>query len=100
MNKEDLPGYREALRLGYTLARYTGNGAQAWYDKGDITLVVKTRIVDNPAIYPDYTAELFACPYRMIQLHTGEFSFPNRNFPEFERQITEVVNVIKKHLKE
>lgn len=85
--EDTLPGYKEALRLGYTLATYSADRSYAVYCSRDMTLVVRRGVSGCRE-----TAELCAFPIGALKLTTGDFTFPNKNFPEFERQVREILN--------
>jgi len=73
---QNLPGYAEALRLGYTLHSYASNQMRANYTKDGVSLTV---LADRRA-----TLTLFI---GLVRLTIDEFQFPHPNFAAFERQI-------------
>lgn len=75
MNKE-LPGYDEAIKLGYSLYCHSGNKLSASYFKESLCLTVRV----------DGTADLSAC-YKMVELKVNTFSFPHKLMRIFEEQI-------------
>jgi len=74
--REALPGYKEAVGLGYSLNAYAGSKKMALYSKGRLSLKV----------YSDNTAEILG-HYKIIQIHTPKISFPHPRFQMFENQI-------------
>jgi len=80
MNKEDLPGHREVKDLGYTLDFYSGNFRSATYTKEGIVL--------NLVYKEDNSLEArLGFIWKLVKIETLNFSFPNKNFKIFEKQI-------------
>ena len=82
MNKYDLPGYNEAINLGYSLYCHQPKGSCATYNKGVLGLT----------IYKNGTAKLTAM-YKMVILSIESFSFPNKNIKLFEEQILKCIPI-------
>lgn len=83
--EDALPGYHEARRLGFTLTTHAANRNSATYQKGDKTLAVSRNSEG------DVFATLNAYPHGIIHVEIPRFSFPNENFPIFERQMDNVL---------
>lgn len=80
----DFPTFKEAVKLGYNLYSYSGDKTIVTYFKDKVCLT----------IYDGKEAELHST-YKMIQLKTGKFSFPHKNFYIFENQILHLLNGVK-----
>ncbi len=78
---ENYPGYEEAQKLGYSLYCHNGDKSSVSYGKGKLCLT----------IYNGIEAELHSS-YKMIQIKSGKFSFPHKNFHIFENQIMNLLN--------
>ena len=78
---KDLPGYEEAVNLGYTLYCYSGLKESATYNKGRLSLIV----------YKNNTATLMSS-YKMVIMKVENFSFPHKNIKLFESQIEVCLN--------
>lgn len=80
---EDLPGYFEAEKLGYTLFSYGSAREDANYLKDRIML----------SVYKLGTAKLsHSCG--LIILSTGILCFPNKNFHIFEKALLKIINEV------
>jgi len=88
--EEALPGYYEALKLGFTLKVHTGDRNAATYQKSD-------KVLDIVRLGSDVFTTLHAYPYRLVHVEIPRFSFPNSNFPIFERQMDDVLLWIALH---
>ena len=87
MSKDNLPGIKEVTELlGYELSSYTADGATAYYSKGELTLKVSV-FTDESKI-----AMLFALR-KLVRINVGPFSFPNKNFEIFEKQLLDVIQI-------
>ena len=75
----NLPGYDYAIKHGYSLASYAGNGDAAEYIKDEITL----------SIYSGGSARLWAI-VGLVELNIGPFSFPHPNTEKFFAAIKRV----------
>ncbi len=82
MSNEDLPGYEEATRLGFSLVYHSGDRRGAGYEKQGIHLDV--RITTNTQL-----EATLSCIHRLLLITTQGISFPNSNFKLFEGQISE-----------
>lgn len=78
----ELPGYNEAYKLGYTLYIHSGNKKSATYIKDGIGLTV----TDNGK------ATLSAI-YKMVVLKIDSFSFPHKLIHTFENQIKDCLPI-------
>lgn len=76
----NLPGYDAAEALGYSLCSYSSNKESAIYTKGKLQLTIdkegKTKL---------------QAVYKMIILHIGWFTLPNKNFKLFENQMLQLL---------
>lgn len=74
-------GQDEVEKLGYTLYCHNGDKSIVSYGKGKLCLTIYNGIEAN-----------LHSSYKMIQIKTGKFSFPNKNFHIFENQIIDLLN--------
>ena len=75
----DLPGYKEALDLGYSLNSHGGDRKSATYVKEGVFLTIW---------YKDSNLE--ACldfVWKLLVIKAPNFTFPNINFELFETQV-------------
>ena len=75
----NLPGYEEAISLGYYLNYYAGGGNSATYTKEGIQLTIKYK-GDSLEACLEYI-------WKLLVIKAPSFSFPNKNFKEFESQM-------------
>jgi len=75
----DLPGYKEALDLGYSLNYHGGDRKSATYTKDGIHLTIRYK-KDNLEAYLEYI-------WKLLVIKTPNFTFPNKNFGIFENQV-------------
>lgn len=73
---QDLPGYKDAYKLGYSLYSHSGDKKSATYIKDGLSLKISDK----------GTAELLAM-YKMVILKVDSFSFPHKLIHTFENQI-------------
>ncbi len=85
------PGEEEAKRLGYTLHSSSGNRTKAKYVKDSVNLPA-TLHLSVSGQGKDQIAKLEAF-LGMVRLSVDDFSFPNVNFPMFEKQL---INILQK----
>ena len=78
-------GEEEALKLGYTLFSSDGQGGSTTYLKRDLGIFL--------TVFKNGGAELQAS-WMLVQLKLGLFSFPNKNFSVFEKQMTKILTLI------
>lgn len=76
MNQDNLPGYKDAYKLGYSLYAHSGDKKVVTYIKDGLSLTISDK----------GTAELSAM-YKMVILKVGSFSFPHKLIHTFENQI-------------
>lgn len=87
---ENLPGYKDALALGYTLVYYSGNFRSATYSHpGRPGVSITTRFADNNAVVASLLAVV-----RAVEIRISDFTFPHPNFKLFETQIWEAYRVV------
>ena len=85
------PGEEEAKRLGYTLHSFTGQRTKANYVKGGVNLPATLHLsVSGQGEAQLAKLEAFI---GIVRLSIDGFSFPNVNFPLFEKQI---INILQK----
>ena len=75
----DLPGYEEALDLGYTVRYYGGDKKSASYMKNGVLLTIVSK---------EYGLEAhLELVWKLLLVKTPSFTFPNENFKVFENQV-------------
>ncbi len=84
---KDLPGYDEALALGYHLTSYSNNRSSADYSKDSLVLVMTDK----------GKATLWAC-IGAVELEVKSFSFPNENFHLFEKNMNSILLAYQEYL--
>ena len=80
-------GYDEAVALGYTLYSHSGNGKIAHYIKDKLYLIVDDK----------GQATLWSC-IGVVELEVKSFSFPNKNFHIFEKNINTILTAYEEYL--
>ena len=85
----ELPGYKEALDLGYTLCYYGSDKKSATYMKQGVALTILSSNVSFH-LYAHNEARLEArleLVWGLLIVKTPSFDFPNENFKVFESQV-------------
>jgi len=86
----NVPGYAEAIVLGYSLMSSSFDKTTAWYSK---------------TVYPDKVLNLtvftvndelnceVSSIYKMISITTGNIAFPHKNIQLFESQVLKCIPI-------
>jgi len=88
---DNLPGYKEAITLGYSLHSYSGNYQGATYTAPRgykfiwLTVTIDPHAREGQA---GLKAIISYYGHGLVTITTGEFSFPHKLFRSFERDVT------------
>ena len=89
----NLPGYEEALKLGYGIHMYSSNRKTAMYVKDALDgWCIHLEVVECGD--GTFTADLQTI-HKLLTISTGLFTFPHPRFEIFEDQILKVINAIR-----
>ena len=82
MSQENLPGYEEAYKLGYSLYSHSGNKLSATYNKDRLSLTITTK-----------GEATLSAMHKFVLLKVGPISFPHKNIHNFEKQIKDCLPI-------